>query len=111
MEYRQLGTTDLHVSPVGFRTAPLGELFGPLDEPAALRLVDEALDLGINFIDSSRYNGSAEERLGKALTPSKRDGVVLSTKVGRYGFADFDFRAQVCAAGSSKASACCGPTA
>jgi L-galactose dehydrogenase len=62
-----------------------------LDEPSALRLIDEALDLGINFIDTSRYYGSAEERLGKALTPGKREGIVLSTKAGRYGFADFDY--------------------
>ncbi len=91
MPQRPLGRTGLAVAPVAFGTAPLGELFGPLDESAALRLVDEALDLGINFIDSSRYYGSAEERLGKALTPAKRDRVVLSTKAGRYGFADFDY--------------------
>jgi aryl-alcohol dehydrogenase-like predicted oxidoreductase len=91
MDRHQLGKTDLRVTAVAFGTAPLGELFGPLDEASALRLVDEAIDLGINFIDSSRYYGSAEERLGKALTSSKRDRVVLSTKTGRYGFADFDY--------------------
>jgi len=91
MEHRRLGRTELLVTPVAFGTAPLGGLFGPLDEPAALRLVDEALDLGINFIDSSRYYGNAEERLGKALTPSKRDKIVLSTKAGRYGVGDFDY--------------------
>jgi L-galactose dehydrogenase len=57
-----LGNADLAVSQVGFGTAPLGELFGPNDEQSAIRLVDEALDLGITYVDTSRYYGSAEER-------------------------------------------------
>ena len=93
MERRPLPGTDLHVSSVGLGTAPLGGLFGPLSEPEATRLIDGALDLGIDFIDTSRYYGSAEEHLGKALSPSKRDRVVLSTKAGRFGDDDFDFSA------------------
>ena len=50
----------------------------------------EALDLGMTFIDTSPYYGSAEERLGKALS-GRREDVILGTKTGRYGFADFDF--------------------
>jgi L-galactose dehydrogenase len=46
--------------------------------------------LGINFIDTSPYYGSAEERLGKALVGRRQD-VVLGTKAGRYGPDDFDF--------------------
>lgn len=90
MKYAKLGTTDLTVSQLGFGTGPLGELFGPLDESAALRVVQQAIDLGINFIDASPYYGNAEERLGKALA-GRRSDVVLGTKAGRYGFEDFDF--------------------
>ena len=50
----------------------------------------EALDLGMTFIDTSPYYGSAEERLGKALS-GRREDVILGTKTGRYGFANFDF--------------------
>jgi L-galactose dehydrogenase len=91
MEYRELGSTGLQVSVASFGTGSLGEMFGPLDEPEALRLVDEVLDSGINLIDTSPYYGSAEARLGKALTPEKRGSVIVCTKAGRYGFSDFDF--------------------
>ena len=70
----------------------LGELFGPLPELDALRLVDEAIECGINFIDTSPFYGSAEYRLGKALL-GKRDKVILGTKAGRYGLTDFDYSA------------------
>lgn len=90
MLYRKLGRTDLEISAVSFGTGSLGELFGPLEETDALRLVDEAIDAGINFIDTSPFYGSAEYRLGKAL-PGKRDKVILGTKAGRYGLTDFDY--------------------
>ncbi len=92
MEYRPLGRTGLSVSAVALGTGSLGEMFGPLDELDAIRLVHEAIDSGVTLIDTSPYYGSAELRLGKALTPRKRDQVVLATKAGRYGFSDFDFR-------------------
>ncbi len=41
MEYRALGRTGLRASAVSVGTGSLGELFGPLAEPDALRLVDE----------------------------------------------------------------------
>ncbi|SJM67375.1 aldo/keto reductase [Gulosibacter sp. 10] len=91
MQFRTLGETGLTISTVSFGTSPLGELFGPLDESDAIRLIDEVIDSEINFIDTSPYYGNAEERLGKALTPAKRDGIILGTKAGRYGFDDFDF--------------------
>ncbi|MEX2552641.1 MAG: aldo/keto reductase [Actinomycetota bacterium] len=93
MRYNRLGNTDLEVSALSFGTGSLGELFGPLDEAAALRLVDEVIDAGINFIDTSPFYGSAEYRLGKAL-PGKRDKVILGTKAGRYGLTDFDYSAE-----------------
>ena len=56
----------------------------------AIAVVHEAIDLGITFVDTSVYYGSAEERLGKALV-GRRDQVVVGTKAGRFGYADFDF--------------------
>ncbi len=93
MQYNKLGNTDLEVSVLSFGTGSLGELFGPLDEAAAMRLVDEVIDAGINFIDTSPFYGSAEYRLGKAL-PGKRDKIILGTKAGRYGLTDFDYSAK-----------------
>jgi aryl-alcohol dehydrogenase-like predicted oxidoreductase len=90
MPYRPLGRTGLDVSTVAFGTGSLGEMYGPLDKADAVRLVHQVIDAGINLIDTSPYYGSAQERLGSALG-RRRGAVVLATKAGRYGFADFDF--------------------
>lgn len=92
MRYNQLGRTDLNVSEVSFGTAPLGDMFGAADEDQALASVRHALDAGINFFDSSPYYGGglAEKRLGVALA-GRREDVLIGTKAGRYGDADFDF--------------------
>ena len=92
MQQNLLGETGLTVSAVSFGTAPLGDMFGVADESEATTAVHRALDAGINFFDSSPYYGGglAERRLGAALR-GRRGGVVVSTKGGRYGRADFDF--------------------
>ncbi len=58
------------------------------------RAVHYAIDHGITYFDTAPYYGRtlSEERLGKALA-GKRDQVILSTKLGRYDKADFDFSA------------------
>jgi L-galactose dehydrogenase len=95
MEYRKLGQTDLNVSVVGFGCAPLGDIFGTVDPKEGERAVHLAVDSGINFFDTSPYYGVtlSETRLGSALA-GRRDKVVLATKCGRYGRADFDFSAK-----------------
>lgn len=95
MQYRKLGSTDLTVSALGFGGSPLGGGFRPVEESEAIRTVHTALDLGINFIDTSPYYGvtRSETLLGKALRSVPRDRYVLATKVGRYGMDDFDFSA------------------
>jgi L-galactose dehydrogenase len=95
MEYRKLGKTDLDVSVVGFGCAPLGDIFGTMDPKEGERAVHLAVDSGINFFDTSPYYGVtlSETRLGAALA-GRRDKVVLATKCGRYGKADFDFSAK-----------------
>ncbi len=96
MEYRTLGKTGLSVSVLGFGASPLGNVFGEIAEPDAIRAVHTALDLGVNFIDVSPYYGLtlAEQVLGKALKTIQRDRYYLATKVGRYGANTFDFSAQ-----------------
>ena len=89
MDYARLGKTDLSVSSLAFGTAPLGGLFGSVDEAAAVAVVHEALDLGITLLDTSSSYGNAEQLLGKALAGRRQD-VVLATKAGRSG-SGFDF--------------------
>ncbi len=88
----QLGQTSLSLSAIGFGASPLGEAFGEIDPGEATRAVHLAIECGINYFDVSPYYGNtlAETRLGDALS-HHRDGVVLSTKCGRYGAAEFDF--------------------
>lgn len=79
MIFRQLGTSSLTVSALGFGAGHIDTT--DLSEKAAHDLLDTALDLGITFFDTARGYGASEERLGRWLPPH-RDRVVLSTKVG-----------------------------
>jgi L-galactose dehydrogenase len=90
METHPLGRTGLAVAPVALGTGSIGELFGPVSREDAIRVVHQAIDLGVNLIDTSTYYGSAEERLGAALR-GRRHQVILATKAGRFGFSEFDF--------------------
>jgi L-galactose dehydrogenase len=100
MEYRQVGGTELRVSVVGFGASPLGDVFRKTTPEERNGAVHLAVDRGINFFDVSPYYGItlAEERLGEALV-GRRDKVVLATKCGRYGGAEFDFSAATITAG------------
>jgi L-galactose dehydrogenase len=95
MNYRTLGRTGLRVSTLGFGGAPLGSVYGPTSQTESTAAVRTALDLGINFFDTSPYYGltTAETALGQALAGVPRDRYLLATKVGRYGANDFDFSA------------------
>lgn len=78
MKKRQLGNSDLFVTEMGLGCMSLGT-----SEAEAMRIIDEAIDLGINFFDTADlYDyGLNEEFVGKALK-GKRDQIVLTTKVG-----------------------------
>ncbi len=82
MIYRELGTTGEKVSAIGLGGWHLG--IPRVDEALALRLVHQAIDGGITFMDNCwDYNqGLSEIRMGKALEQNKsRDKVFLMTKI------------------------------
>jgi D-threo-aldose 1-dehydrogenase len=83
---RPVGRTGLEVSVLGFGTAPLGDLYGKLDDGTAIAAVERALALGVNLIDTSPLygHGLAEHRCGTAIRRVPRDQVVVCTKVGRW---------------------------
>src|SRR5436190_10997816 len=91
MQTRELGRTDLQVTPLGFGCGPLGGHFGPFDKSASIAAVRHAIDRGINFFDTSPFYAKSEEVLSEALTGGYRDKIVLCTKAGRSGPTDFDF--------------------
>ncbi|KAI3969785.1 hypothetical protein MKW92_018748 [Papaver armeniacum] len=97
LELRELGNTGLKPSSVGFGASPLGNVFGNVSEKDAIDTVREALNLGINFFDTSPYYGDtlSETMLGKCLEAIgvPRDQFIVSTKCGRYG-SGFDFSAE-----------------
>ncbi len=83
MEYRTLGRTGLRVSAIGLGTMVHAGHFGPMKDEESLSSIDAALDLGVNFIDTSDAYGAgySETLLGKALK-GRRDKVILTTKGG-----------------------------
>src|SRR3954469_9950912 len=93
MQFRPLGRTGLKVSWLSFGASSLGQEFRPVDVNEALRSVHVALDLGMNFIDTSPFygRGMSECLLGVALRGIPRDRYILGTKLGRYDVGHFDF--------------------
>lgn len=80
MQYTPLGRTGLKVSVAGLGCGGNSRIgLGKLTEDGSIALVHEALDLGINFIDTAMAYGT-EEIVGKAVKGRPRDGVVISTK-------------------------------
>ena len=79
MEYRQLGKSGLQVSEIGLGTNNFGRR---LDAEASAVVIDHALDVGINLLDTSNSygRGTSEEYIGRALK-GKRAQAIIATKV------------------------------
>jgi aryl-alcohol dehydrogenase-like predicted oxidoreductase len=82
MEYRTLGRTGIKVSPLCLGAMMFGA-WGTPDHDESIRIIHAALDAGINFVDTADvYSfGESEEIVGKALAQTKREKIVLATKV------------------------------
>jgi aryl-alcohol dehydrogenase-like predicted oxidoreductase len=80
MEVRPLGRTGVQVSKLCLGTMMFGA-WGNSDHDDSIRIIQRALDAGINFVDSADVYaaGESEEIVGKALK-GRRDDVVLATK-------------------------------
>ncbi|HEY6998697.1 MAG TPA: aldo/keto reductase, partial [Candidatus Binatia bacterium] len=81
MPYRILGNTKERISAIGLGGWHLG--LKKVDEQLSIRIVREAIDRGINFMDNCwDYNdGASEMRMGKALRDGYRSKVFLMTKI------------------------------
>lgn len=76
---------DLLPGPLGFGTAPLGNMFRAIPEAEARATVDAAWNDGIRYFDNAPFYGAglAEIRMGEALADRPRNEYIISTKVGR----------------------------
>jgi aryl-alcohol dehydrogenase-like predicted oxidoreductase len=80
MDYRNLGKSGLKVSRICMGTNNFG---GQINEEASIKIVNRALDCGINVVDTANVytGGKSEEIIGKAVK-GRRDEVIIATKVG-----------------------------
>jgi D-threo-aldose 1-dehydrogenase len=80
-----LGDSDVEVAPLGFGGNVLGNLYGALDEAAALDTVVAAHEAGVRYFDTAPLygHGLSEHRIGQVLRRYERASFVLSSKVGR----------------------------
>jgi len=89
MKYRQLGTTGILVSEIGFGAWGIGgavegaNSYGATDDAESKKVLEQALELGVTFYDTADIYGygHSEELLGEAFK-NCRDQVVIASKVG-----------------------------
>jgi aryl-alcohol dehydrogenase-like predicted oxidoreductase len=85
MEYVYISGTNLNVSRIALGTWAIGGTdWGGTDEQVAIRTIEDALDRGINFLDTAPIYGfgRSEQIIAKALTSHRRDQVIIATKCG-----------------------------
>jgi aryl-alcohol dehydrogenase-like predicted oxidoreductase len=80
---RKLGTHGLEVSAIGLGCMGMSGAYGPSDEAANLRVLNVALDIGINLLDTAdKYGVGANERMLANVLKTRREEIVLATKFG-----------------------------
>lgn len=96
MERRKLGNTELELPILSFGASSLGAEFRGVTLDEVFASIRVALDLGLNFIDTSPFygRGMSEVMLGVALKDVPRDDYLMCTKFGRYDVDHFDFSAK-----------------
>jgi aryl-alcohol dehydrogenase-like predicted oxidoreductase len=80
LERRPLGRTGFEATILGLGTAQIGSRH--LSRPKAVEVIEAAIDLGINYIDTASTYGNAEDKVGEVMR-RRRDEVWLSTKALR----------------------------
>ena len=83
MQRRKFGTTDLMVSVIGLGCYGMSGVYGPADDAESIATIRRALDLGINFLDTSAsYGQGHNHRLIREAISGRRAEVVIHSKSG-----------------------------
>ncbi|MGA8181505.1 MAG: aldo/keto reductase [Desulfobacterales bacterium] len=93
MNFRKLGKQGPTVSAIGLGCMGMSEFYGSTNEDQSIRTIHQALDWGINFLDTADMYGIGhnEELVGRAIK-NRRDKVVLATKFGNVRGSDGSFK-------------------
>lgn len=84
MKYRTLGRTGWKVSEISFGAWAIGGFWGSVSEEDAMAALNQAVERGINFIDTADvYGDGRSERLIAKLKKSRKEEIVVATKAGR----------------------------
>src|SRR5579864_6931595 len=85
MEYRTLGRTGWNVSAIGFGAWGIGgDAWGPTDDRTSLAALNQAIDLGVNFIDTADvYGDGHSEQLIAEVRKARGEQLIIATKAGR----------------------------
>lgn len=89
VQRRQLGRSGLEVSAIGLGCMGMSSMYGDSNEAESIATLHRAIDLGMDFLDTSDMygNGHNEELIGRAIA-DRRDRVVLATKFGNIRLPD-----------------------
>ena len=83
MERYRFGNSDLTVSAIGLGCYGMSGVYGPADDAESIATIRRALDLGVNFLDTSASYGDGHNHrlIGEAIRGRRRD-VVIHSKSG-----------------------------
>lgn len=88
MQYRTLGKTRYKVSEIGFGSWAIGADWGKVSKNNAIKALEKAIDMGVNFIDTADVygDGRSEKIIQDALSSlpnNKKNKILVATKAGR----------------------------
>lgn len=84
MRYRPLGRTGWNVSEISFGAWAIGGSWGKVSDAESLAALNQAIDSGVNFIDTADvYGDGRSERLIAQLKKSRKEQIIVATKAGR----------------------------
>ena len=84
MNYRPLGRTGWKLSDISFGAWAIGGAWGNVSDDESLAALNQAIDSGVNFIDTADvYGDGRSERLIAQLKKTRKDEIIVATKAGR----------------------------